>query len=342
MAKYEFQAEIAEAGVINILPSYAPFCESYLYLQESTEADWNELARSIGIQELGVLEATGSEIVYEANEGEEGTEAKQSVITKLVDFIKKQWEKVKGAFDDLLKKIQAKMAQAKEKFKGNTISKIKKKLNEGNVTRLYKDGSAKELGKFYDYKELDKVAGMSAKQLKAEENGTDVDTSVDDIKKKLRGNEATVDINWIRSNIDSIVNYAFDFKFTKKSVVVAYNDVKKGFDEEIKMVKVGPIDVKTKTERAKAGVKTLNKIASACVQLHIERQAKALGILTKVAVLTLGKSAEQKEAEKTEREQNKAERAAAKEAKGKEKVEESAIIAESYSTEVEKLFNWNF
>lgn len=335
MATYEFQAEINAAGIKNVVPSYAPFCESYYYLQESTEADWNALQREIGINELGILEATGTEVVYEANDDET-----KKVNSKIVQFIVDQWEKVKGLFQKLLENIQKKMSGAKEKFKGNTIAKIKTRLSEGNVTRLYKDGEAKVLGKFAPYTGLDKVAGFSTGELKAK-----ADYGESDIDAYLRGGQDfDVKIDWVKKNIDTIVNYAFEFKFTKKSIVSAYNEAKKGYDQDIKDAKsAGGDNTKEKIEKIKEHVKKLNALSSACTKLFIERQTRALSILTKVAVLTLGKSAEQKEAERQEKAQNKADKAAEK----KEKVNASAEmegtpIVESYSTEVEKLFNWNF
>lgn len=331
MAKYEFQAEIIEAGVNHVVPSYAPFCETYLYLQESTEADWNALMFDLGIRELGVLEATGTSMVYEAEDGE-ATENKKNVIDKIVEFIKKQWEKVKGAFDKLIKKIQEKMAAAKEKFNADTIAKIKKNLAAGRLKETDKNGVVRTFGKFADYAGLDKLANASAKELKSEENATDVDIKVDDLKKKYRGEEFDVDRKWIEANIDKIVGFAFDFKIAKKSILTSYNDVKKGFDEEIKIVKVGKVELKQKSEHAKAQVKTLNKIASAAVQLHVEREMRALAILTKVAVGTLAKSEAEKQVAKEEKEAKKAK---------KEEVKESAVT-ESYSTEIEKLFDWNF
>jgi hypothetical protein len=346
MAKYEFQAEILEAGVNHVVPSYAPFCDTYLYLQESTEADWNALTREIGIYELGVLESTGAEIVYEADGDAEGeakaSESKKSVIDKIVAFIKAQWEKVKGAFDNLLKKIQEKAAKAKEKFSGNVVAKIKANLDKGRLKETDKDGVVKSFGKFAPYEGLDKLASMSAKELKGEQNTTDVDVSLDDLKKKYRGTEFDVERQWIASHVEDIVKYAFDFKFTKRSVLSSYNEVKKGFDEEIKKVKVGPVEIKQKTEHAKAQVKTLNKIASAAVQLYIERQSRALGLLTKVAVGTLGKSDAEKAVDKEKREKAKADKAAAKEAKKAEKTNESGDLTINYSSEIERLFDWNF
>lgn len=341
---YQFEQEILEAGVNNVVPSYAPFCETYFYLQEATEADFNQLKFEIGIQELGVMEATGVELIYEQDE-----EKSQSVKDKIVAFIKAQWEKVKGAFDKMLKVIQEKIAKAKEKFTGKVISNIKKNLANGRLKETGKDGVVKSYGKFAKYDGLDKIANLSASSLKAEEATTDVDISLDELKKKYRGEEFEVNRDWIASNVDFIVKTALDFKFTKSSILKGYNDVKKGFDEEIKKVKVGPAEIKVKTDAAKAHVKTLNKIASAAVALYVERQAKALGLLTKVAVGTLAKSETEKAVAKDAKEAAKAKKAADKEAKKaekngekKEETEQEAAVMESYTSEIERMFDWNF
>lgn len=336
---YQFEQEILEAGVNNVVPSYAPFCETYFYLQEATEADFNQLKFEIGIQELGVMEATGVELIYEQDE-----EKSQSVKDKIVAFIKAQWEKVKGAFDKMLKAIQEKMAKAKDKFTSKVISNIKKNLANGRLKE-----KEKGFGKFANYDGLNNLMKMGKTALKNVEATTDLDVSLDKLKKDYRGDDFIVNREWITNNVDLIVNTALDFKFTKSSILKGYNDVKKEFDEMIKKVKVGPAEIKVKTEAAKNHVKTLNKIASAAVALYVERQARALKILTQIAVGTLAKSDSEKESVKAEKEAAKAKKAADKEAKKaekngekKEEVEQEAAVMESYTSEIERMFDWNF
>ena len=101
MAKYVFEPEIASAGVNYVVPSYASIDEAYFYLQEATEENWNNFTRDLGLYELGVLESTGSEVVYEA-----GSEAAAKKAAGLGSVIKKALESFKGWIENVLQTIQ--------------------------------------------------------------------------------------------------------------------------------------------------------------------------------------------------------------------------------------------
>lgn len=335
---YQFEKEILEAGVNHdVIPSYAPFCETYLYLQEATERDYNQLMFDIGLSELGVLEATGVEVVYEQDE-----EKGQSFKDKVVKFVKERWEAVKAAFDKLLKTLQEKMANAKAKFTQKAIDKIKYRLKETD-----KDGVVKSYGKFYAYDKLDTVIKMNAGELA----GDAEDETVIDLE-YLRGDEVEVNKDWLLANFDKIINYSLEFKFTKGQILTPYNAVKKMFNAEIQDAKKAKD--KEEVDRIKTVVTNLNKYAAAVVHAYHERQRLALAILLKVSVNTLKKSDVEKQVAKEEKEAAKAKKEAEKKGevkqpakKGKKAVNASAEmdgtpVMESYASEVEKMFDWNF
>lgn len=321
MAKYVFEAETNAAGVNNVVPSYASFDEAFFYLQEATEQNYKELTFNLGLTELGVLESTGSTIVYE-----EGTEETEKKGNALVEFVKKALENFKGLVDNLLKSLQEKINQAKEKFNAKVLSTMKDRIAKG---RLVKKGESIVFKKeFYEY------AGIESALANGKQN---VEHGVLDSMSSLKGNAVVADSEYVEKNIDTIVKIALDFQFSKKGILGPYNEIKKQYDEIIKAAKGNP---NADVSEAKTKVTRANKNGAMIVKAFHARQAQYLGLLTAVAVKTLGKSDDEKAVAKAEKEAKKAEKA--EEKKAPEATKESAVVAESYTTEVEKLFDWNF
>ena len=212
------------------------------------------------------------------------------------------------------------------------VSAMKKRLSDSSIDKEGNESKA-TYGTFYKYDNLNASMNMSSGDLI-----NDSEEEIEYDREHLRGDKVTVDKAYVIRNFDYIVKTALDFKFTKGQIVKPYNEVKKVFNEEIKKAKSGNVD-KEELSSIKAKITNLNKIASAIVFAFYERQRLALGILTKVAVKTLGNSKKAVEKQKAKV----ADKAAATEANAKEQsTEESAVVVESYTTEIEKLFDWNF
>lgn len=339
---YTYTKEIAEAGINHVVPGYAPFSEAYFYLQEATEADWNSMVQSIGISELGVFEATGVEVVYE--EGTEGNEKNQNAIVK---FFAEAWKRIKGLFDKAIEAIQTACTNAKNKFKNNMYKNITNRLKAEKEVKD-KDGNTKtesiKYGKWYTYDHLGIAMNRTAENLTGVGNG---DGNNEGLLENLRGKAVDVTRDYLLEgeNWDKIVDYAFEFKFTKKQIVGNYTEVKKAFDEAVKAAKSGKAG-KEAIDAARAKVTKLNKYASVVCKAYHERQRLAIGIVSKVVVHTMKKSEGEKADEKAMKANKKAANARKPEEKPEEKKEEgtkeSALVAESYSTEIERLFDWDF
>ena len=65
--------------------------ETGYVLVAEAEENWNNIMKAVGIHELNVLEATGSEVIYEANDV-------KSFLEKIKDFFKMIWEKIVAVF----------------------------------------------------------------------------------------------------------------------------------------------------------------------------------------------------------------------------------------------------
>lgn len=352
---YEFTKEIFEAGVVNVVPSYASLNESYFYLQEATENDWNRMMQDIGVLELGILESTGSDVVYEAGENSEVAEEKSN---KLVEFVKSAWERIKGAFDTLLQRISAAVKQARDKFN----EKFGNKLYQNISNRLSgeTDGKETSYGEIYDYGTWGSKKGELAHDMTV--NAEFFSRKAEDLIGSMRGEKINITRAWLLEgeNLQSLINCATDIKFSKKSIVSSYTSSKKYCDGLLKDAKQSKD--KEKISEIKEKITGLNKFASTAVKAFMERQRAALGIVTKLAVKTAGKSAEEKKEAKDQKaaeksmlkdvsDKTKADKKAAKEAEKAAKQEPVAAsytdpngtpVLESYSTEVEKLFDWNF
>lgn len=309
---YTYTNEIANAGIKNVIPSYAPFSEAYFYLQEATENDWAELTRSIGLYELGVLEATGAEVVYEADDNSEAAPK-----NKIAKFFADAWARIKGLYDVAIKAIQEACNNAKEKFKNSRSLR----LDEAQ----FKEGT--KFGKYRDYSSLEYALSKTQK-----------DESFDGGEHQIvLGKEFDADAEFVKKNWSNLVDIAFEFKFTKAQIVKNYTDVKKAFDDAVKAAKSG--DNGEALKGAKAKVTNLNKYASQICKLYHERQRRALAIVAKAALLTMKKSeAEKAESKKAKEEKNSQE---AKTEQKPEKTNESAVL-ESYTSDIGKLFDWDF
>lgn len=343
MAKYVYEPEVVSAGVNNVVPSYATIDEAYFFLQEATENDWNMFTKDLGIYELGVLEATGSEVVYEAD-----GDAAEKKSNGLIAFIKKRLEDFRGFIQGILQKLQAKINKAKEKLTNKVLAKVKNNLDAGRLNEINKDGTVKSFAKnYYTYKggkyDLDKFRAKDSSELSDSLGGdtghASYEISIDDFRGEKK---ESVDREYIVNNYEDIVKSALDFQFTKKSIVGPYQDLKQTYDQMIKDVKSGKSE---DINKIKAKITLLNKNAAVVVKAFHERQGENLSLLLKIAVGTLGKSEAEKAVAKEDKEAKKAAKAAEKESKKaakEEEVKESAPVVESYTTEIEKLFDWNF
>src|SRR5574344_549490 len=135
---------VSTVAIGNSIPSYASVDEACLYVIEAFEEDFNKLSQEIGLKELGVMEATGKEMVYDEAAITEAT-------NKITDVAKKACGNVKQLFNNTLLNIKKITTGAKSKIAGTrSFDAIKKSVD------LAKD---KKYGTIHTFPKLAEVAG---------------------------------------------------------------------------------------------------------------------------------------------------------------------------------------
>lgn len=347
-------SELDNVQYRNIIPAYASLDEAALYVIERGELEFNEMMRHIGLTELGVLETTGTQMVYEETK-------LKSLIDTIVGWLKQRWADITGLFNKALNFFKQKSDEFKKKTQDKKLDKLKKKVE------FLKD---KEYGKTYEYSQFENIVngtgvlwdalnkfekGINDLQAtfmnyKDDETATEVndmrekmdtmksdlfsafnlDNSAkeSDIKAKvtewIRGKEVTINKAYIQSNIDSMFNSATDYNKTAKSVKKQLNKIKKDIDNDIKAVRK---ERKTANESylnaylpyLKFGKNVTTAIAGATISAIKEKMSVDQRIILKLIVANTGK--EEKE-------------------DGSVKTESAVVESSTIQTELASLFNF--
>lgn len=163
----EFKFRDVNADMSDI-PSYASCTEATILVAEANNALFDSLKKEIGLQELGVFESTGNFISYVIEEGEEtgGEEPKEekkslidkgkAVVGKIIEFIKAAAAKVKGLFEQIMRKISELTARAAAAF-GGKLSEERMYNAIENHTIKFHCGDFDKLFSFIAHKDLIKM-----------------------------------------------------------------------------------------------------------------------------------------------------------------------------------------
>lgn len=261
------------------IPSAVSLDEFGMYTINEIEEEYHNLNRSIGLEELALLEAKGEQTNYKDGE------KKNKFFDKIIGFIHKVMDMIKGLYNKALTAIQGAISNFKKKISDSLVSKMKKNIgklkDKGSygktweysgyesvvsgtstmltaVTKYQQTIAKKEDTAYQNYIKLgDKATENTVKQFKemftqetkalASEIGSKGD-SIDakDVKeavlKQVRGKEIQMTKSWIVSNIEVMSKSATDFGYTAKQVKSQFDAVKKDFNDLEKKVK----DDKTK------------------------------------------------------------------------------------------------
>ncbi len=116
-SSYANQDVLAEVQIRNFTDNLS-IMECTMYSLAESEHAWNHIMEGIAVQELAVLESTGEEMVYEA-------EQKESFFTKIINWFKEKWAAIAGLFKKALVWIESKIKDDKkfgEKYKTAIMS----------------------------------------------------------------------------------------------------------------------------------------------------------------------------------------------------------------------------
>jgi hypothetical protein len=262
----------------NVIPASATLAEASYYVLESIERDYNDLMRGLALNELGVLEATGSEVVYEGDVLTEATE-------KVASFTEKNYGKVKGMYEKFLTDQKSKVDSLKSKIPDKT-----KKVVAANISGI----ADKEYAKSYSYANLESAKSGTANNkiwkgvaFLQSSAATVSDANIEEVKSKfaniigassssikdvkgaainyLRGSEKSFSItkSTVVSNMDSMWKSVFDYKTISSELKGCLNTTKSAFAGLSKSTKVGGDDAVSK-----ARIKFQKYAAEAIVALN--------------------------------------------------------------------------
>lgn len=248
MIVYENVEELKVEADMSVIPSFSlSFVESALYVAEAVEKDFNEMFKTIGVNELAVFESTGTEIVYE---GTNLDKLKETVI----NFLKESWKKIKGLYEKILVKFQTLNKEAvKElgKITDSALENIDKKKTFGkvhkfdmknipnfgaNATGIVNDAA----GKFgNDPENAADIKADFEKSLVSKISGVDAE-NLTDMKKKLvekyAGEVVVADLGFVKEHLQEMKDVVINGS-TKNQIKNQYAQTKSFIDDRISAVK---------------------------------------------------------------------------------------------------------
>ena len=246
----------------SVIPASATLAESGYFVLQAIEEDYNELMKDMALNELGILESTGEELVYEGTVLTEATD-------KIGSFVDSNYGKVKGMYEKFLQDQQAKT----NKLNKDIPAAKAKKCVSANISSL----EDKEYAKSYSYTNLESAkSGNESNKIWAAINylassaATVSEANVDEVKAKfasmigassasvkdvksaaisyLRGADKSFSItkSTVSSNLDEMWNCVFNFKTISSELKGSLNKTKAAFSALNKASKAGAEDAVTK------------------------------------------------------------------------------------------------
>lgn len=326
----------------SVIPAYSmSFAENALFVAEAVEKDFNTLFQNIGIQELAVFESTGVQVVYE---NEKLDKFKDSI----VKFFQTMWEKIKGAFEAVLKKFEELKKEAMKKivkFSKSDLDKLDPEKKFGKTHKfdiddiekdIYGDNAKKYAQEVTDKftKYLDNMENVKEDIAETKEelladvckkvSGLYVDNTkemTEEIGKRV-GDEVEADLDFVKDNFNDIYDVVINGS-TVRQIKALYKGSKEFIFNAIKAVKKYDDE---RTKAAAAEVSVLKNIAMAMniangkrLDVYKRRYGEYRNILVRVAI-ALGK---------------------VKDSKKEDKKEESVGESVSYQlNRIDSMFNW--
>lgn len=298
---YENVEELAvEADTSALSRNVLTYTEQAMFLAEAAESSYNEMMKSIGIQELSVYEETGEIVVYE------GASFK-SIIDKVVGFLKKILSQIKGFFEETYKKFEKMYKERKEKLADAVDAKIND-LGESNY----------KAGKIYNYAKLTSTSidgiAKNAEDVTTKINGASADAVADignniissllsgvvssapdslgeatkKVKEELKGEKVDATVDFVKKNWAEIRNCAINGNGFKSTLKTAFKDLKKVVDKAISSAKKlketdDPEAVKKSIQVYKDVVVAAKSLIFAAIDVAKLQDTEYTGLFVKVA-----------------------------------------------------------
>ena len=358
------------------IPSYASVQESVLFVLEANERMFNSLKQEIGLQELGLFEATGMTTSYVIEEGEEAKEESKEN-TALIPrpdasvAVRNNGAKTKIKFGEILNKIAAKIKALFEKAMrkiSELISSAYKALGSWAVDEkkmlaglphakiAYKSGNFDNLVKFASG-EGELYQKMIAFIDSASSDANASMRALDDLKQLFKGEITQSSVSHYmegpvlehnqitEQDVKDIVKIVGNFKNAKSFI----KDIYKMAENALKTVKENTVGSKVKEydnsllEYFKNAQSVITVLFGTTLSLYykVVRQDVTIAIrLTAAGKLKGKKAAAGGKGEKGEQIRSDRRNNVIQGTPSEEG--ESTAESASYTTEVENLFNWSF
>lgn len=384
-----YELEIENAAVDrSSIPEYASVSEAVIYTLEANEVNFNEMMKNIGLLELGYYEANGEMVEYtveafgkkkedakeEKSEKDEAKEAKKAefkaklsttgekVKKAIISFLKTAWEKIKGLFETILRKINELVTTAIKKIGIKHLEVETLKSGLVNLNKKNRDSFESykydKLIKFLNGGDLKSDIGSAIAQGHATANPDNytkglintVDDKVKAIKDKIGAEKITVEAvkNYFRGEktnevpgdedlekiIDIVKNKEYNVNLKK-----AFKSCRESFNEMIKFAnKNADID--------SGKVKAFHEIVNLCTTIYGAAFAEYYNVVrTNVMIATRTALASNVNALKNAANPDNDSQAAGVDKKKKatkESVEDITAESATYTEEIESLFDWKF
>lgn len=318
------------------IPSYASLNEACLYVTEASNALFDNLKREIGLNELGIFEATGNTISYvvEAGEEENGVVNKgKEVAAKIMKIFEAAAAKIKGMFEVAMRKINELTTKATAGLGGKlNADSMKKGLKYTKIS--YNCGKFDNLEKF-----INNGSVLNVKRGANEFNSKGISEYFEGTKE----DHTLTDDDAGKKAVDDIVEVISKFVTKNIALKELYKKSTSYLDDRKKEIKSATeIDSESlaniKTQIADA---TLVYGTAFSTYYKLVRQDVSIAI----KLVAAAKKAELKDKLPKKKEEKAAEAEAPKEEKAAEDIKESAVeesVTKTYTEEVESLFNWSF
>lgn len=256
----------------NCIPSGVSISEMVYYVLEASETDFNNMMKSIGVNELNYFLENSAEIEYglaSVNEAAGNNGKAKNIYDDMIKWLEKLWS---GA-QELIKKTLDWFAEQSSRINSQVLNGMDKKTLQKNLNTLKDD---KKFGTSYEYKNItDYLSSNKIKSLVASVNSAadkfvdsatksgakvnaladKLDANVDTMVKKvygeatgvsamkkvlkndIRGNKFTVTGKWVKEHWSTILTEAKSYPSAKKELNKAYAAVKAEYNKAVKKCK---------------------------------------------------------------------------------------------------------
>lgn len=247
----EVNKVLSEVDSIDIIPeSCLSFSEMNDYIVEDTMSRFNEMIKSIGINELVYFESTGALLEYTnsntiqnqlTNFSITNWQVRKAFYDKAIEYVKEQRTTIKKCTN--IKKVDNNNIGNEDPFGKTHLFFDLSDINFADNSDKFIDECIKVVKGLFDSSTEDErkeAINMLEESICSRISGISNVKTIKEMKKSLKekliGDEVIVNGKYVKSNWENITNIAYDASF--KVIKKAYNDEKKAINSNIKKINI--------------------------------------------------------------------------------------------------------